>query len=50
MTLPTTRTDSSDRSWQSGRSDRISWQAQFETDGLSVEVPPIEATLAEYGL
>ena len=50
MTLPTNRTDSSDRSSRSGRSDRISWQARFETDGLSVEIPPIEATLVEYGL
>jgi hypothetical protein len=50
MNLPADRTDSSNRSSRSVRSDCISWQARFETDGLSVEIPPIEATLVEYSL
>ena len=50
MTQQPNRTSSSTRSTRCSRSTHDFRQTQFDTDGLSVETPPLEATLVEYGL
>lgn len=50
MTQQTNRTGSSTRSTRCSRSTHDFQQTQFDTDGLSAETPPLEATLVEYGL
>jgi hypothetical protein len=50
MIQQTNRTGSSTRSTRCSRSAHNFRQTQFDTDGLSVETPPLEATQVEYGL
>jgi len=54
MITPTDRADPlnrpSDRLSRHTDSHRTTRQARFETDGMTIETPPVETTLIEYGI
>ena len=54
MMTPTDRADLSnrppDRLSRPANSPYTTRQARFETDGMTIETPPVEATLTEYGI
>lgn len=54
MTTPTDRADPSNRPpgplSRPANSPYTTRQARFDTDGMKIETPPVEATLTEYGL